>query len=111
MTENFQKILDEYEKAKLDMQKPEILTNPNKLIQLSVQFKNLEAKAKLIEKLQKINAAINEAQDTLSNETDQELLTLSEEELSSNIKASFISMVKQPLFLYIIFNILRKLKR
>jgi len=82
METNFQKILDEYEQAKKDLQDPNVLANPQKLKKLSQQFSDLEQKAQVIEKLQKATETLGEAQNTLDEQPDPELITLAEEEIS-----------------------------
>lgn len=80
MDNNYQKILTEYEKLKKELQSPATLANPEKLKSLSKAFGDLEEKAKLIEKLQKINNNLAEVQDTLTSESDPELLSMAQEE-------------------------------
>ena len=83
MTDEFEKILNDYQQAKKDLQNPAVLSNPDKLKNLSKQFSDLEEKAKLIEKLQKINTTLAEVQDTITNESEPELLTMAQEELTT----------------------------
>ncbi|MBU1164609.1 peptide chain release factor 1 [Patescibacteria group bacterium] len=82
MDTNFEKILEEYEQAKKDLQDPNFLANPDKLKKLSQQFGDLEEKAKVIEKLQKATKSLGEAQNTLDEQPDPELVILAEEEIS-----------------------------
>jgi len=97
MDNDFQEILKSYEKLKQDLQKPEILSSPKKLKKLSQEFSDIEEKANLIEKIQKIEIKLSDAKDTIASESDADLLSIAKEEITtlSEQKNNFSKKLKK----------------
>jgi len=80
--------LKELEKEKEELFKklsdPEFLSNKNNFEEASRQLKKIEEKIDFLKKLEKIERKIKEAEMILAEATDDELLSLAEEEIKKN---------------------------
>jgi len=76
----FEKIKQEYEQLKTDLTKPEVINDQKKLREASRRYSQLEEVIGKITELEKAEKQLAEAEDTLSNETDPDLITIAEQE-------------------------------
>ncbi len=79
----YQAILDEYKQLETDLTNQEILANQKKYQEVSSRFHQLKVVAENIQRYMTAADQLEQAQDTLDNESDKELLSMAEEEISS----------------------------
>ncbi len=81
MEQSFGKIKKEYEQIKVDLAKPEVISDPEKLKKISQRYSQLEGVTKKIDELEKTEKQLAEAADTLNSETDLDLITIAQQDL------------------------------
>ncbi|MFA6254678.1 MAG: peptide chain release factor 1 [Patescibacteria group bacterium] len=83
MKKEFDQIKKQYQKLEQDLSDPKVIGDKEKLKKISQEFNHLEPILKKIEELEKTERQIAASQATLSEETDNDLLTIAQEELTS----------------------------
>lgn len=83
MGKKFAEIINQFEKIKNDLAKPEVINDPKKLKDLGQEFSRLEPIVKKIQELEKTEVQLIEAKNTLAEETDPDLMTIAQDELNS----------------------------
>lgn len=99
MDKKYQDILDNFQKLNLDLAKPEVISNPEKLKVTSQEFRKLEPLVEKINQLKKMEVQLGQAQDTIAEGNDPELMTIAQEEIDnlSEIKALLESELEEDL--------------
>lgn len=99
MDKKYQDILDNFQKLNLDLAKSEVISNPEKLKVTSQKFSKLEPLVEKINRLKKMEVQLGQAQDTIAEGNDPELMTIAQEEIDnlSEIKALLESELEEDL--------------
>lgn len=99
MDKKYQDILDNFQKLNLDLAKSEVISNPEKLKVTSQEFRKLEPLVEKINRLKKMEVQLGQAQDTIAEGNDPELMTIAQEEIDnlSEIKALLESELEEDL--------------
>ncbi|MEK9166055.1 MAG: peptide chain release factor 1 [Patescibacteria group bacterium] len=94
MQKNYQKIKARFQDIESLMQNPANLSNPQKLKNLTLEYNELKEKKELIDKIEKLEANLKQAEETLNSSDEEEIKTLAEEELV-NVKSQMINIENQ----------------
>lgn len=88
---NHQQIKAGFQKIEKLMQNPAHLTNPQKLKDLTLEYNKLKEKMELIDKMEKLEADLKQAEETLNSTNEEEIKNLAEEELK-NVKCQMSNL-------------------
>ena len=83
MDNKIKKIKEEHAQIEKDLQSPNILGDANKLSKLSKQYNELNGFLETYIKLENNKKNITELKKSLENETDKEMIEMTEEEISN----------------------------
>ncbi|MFA5127337.1 MAG: peptide chain release factor 1 [Patescibacteria group bacterium] len=83
MKVDIQKIKDQIADLEKEMQQPEILAKPKKIAELGRQYTEAKLIFNLWEKISKNQAELQSLKDSLKNETDSDMLSLTQEEIQN----------------------------
>ncbi len=83
MDQKFSEAIKRYQELNQELSKPELFNNAEKLKTLSRELSTLEPATKKITELEKIEAQIAEAKNTVQQNEDEELITIANEEINS----------------------------
>lgn len=99
MDKKYQDILDRYQTLNLDLAKSEVISNPEKLKITSQEFSKLEPLVEKINRLKKMEVQLTQAQDTIAEGDDPELMVIAQEEIDNltEVKALLESDLEQDL--------------
>lgn len=87
MDKKLQDILNSYQKLNSDLARPEVISNPEKLKVTSQEFSRLEPLVEKINRLKKMEFQLSQAQDTLNDGDDPELMVIAQEEIDNLTEA------------------------
>ena len=87
MDKKYQDILDRYQTLNLDLAKSEVISNPEKLKVTSQEFSKLEPLVERINQLKKMEIQLTQAQDTIAEGDDPELMIIAQEEIDNLTEA------------------------
>lgn len=76
----FSGIKRQYEELEKQLQSPDVVANPKKLQEVSIEYTELKEKAQLIQRLESIESALQDAKETLQ-ENDEDLVSFAKEEI------------------------------
>lgn len=94
MDKKYQDILDKYQILNSDLAKPEVISDPEKLKVTSQEFSKLEPLVEKVNRLNKMEAHLSQAQETIDAGEDPELITIAQEEID-NLTESKTSLEKE----------------
>lgn len=84
MDKKFEKIIKRHEELNQELGNPDVISDVQKLKEISQEFNQLEEAVKKIKELEKINKQLAEAQSTIAEGgEDDELLSIAQEEITS----------------------------
>ena len=83
MDKNFIKAINKYEQLKTDLINPNIINDQKKIKKISKEFNQLEPTIKKIKEFEKVENQLTEAEETIANETDSDLISIAQEEVAS----------------------------
>ena len=99
MNLNLAEITKNFEKIKSDLTDQTVISDKEKLKKLSKEFNRLDPVIKKIKELEKINKHLAQAQSMLSDETDQDMIIIAQEEITSlnELKANLEKDIEEAL--------------
>lgn len=83
MLDSYKTIKTRFQSIEKEMQNPALFANPQKLKSLGLEYNDLKNKIELIDKIEKLETELKQAEETLNSSDDEEIKTMAKEETES----------------------------